>query len=539
MATVLNDRVPVYRMLRAGSLRMFAYQFVRNFYVDYNKNKTVKENVDQFNRNQVASVKEGPLQTLGGVLDCLTADQCDRIAKDTTQPVRTDTHPSTGLNIDSATPHDRESKGVSDTVNDAYQEAVDEIPSADIKEGGFTDRMIANLVEKVVSAAAAKTVVAAIPYVGPIDILARLQHAVGTAFSKKLLTQTSVILKQQQYATIGAQWLGYSDQIKRGAMPLSLIGSLNPRLNNSETAASSKFLNNKDPSTGVPVDPKVGSNIDYTSDAVLDLIYGKLGLGLRLPLEIWYNTVSKVFNLIGDLGAEAIGWVTSITGVNAAFNAAMNSIFGENWQQELAIYAAKTLINLFGIDIDPLASGPQLANNIYTGVDVLNNRYVQQNAGGKELSPRETQAINAYLDREQRQYLSGLPLKERLFSKDNTNSLISKIIASVPASYAPAGILSGIMGLINNLPLAMLNLFDVGHSFALTAEDSANLNGQAQFGGTEAEIGMDIPENMAQDADPQCEPNSPDKFNNCQRYKDLIQDVAPCLYSNCPQFGSN
>lgn len=339
-------------------------------------------------------------------------------------------------------------------------------------------------------------------------------------------------MKEQAYGSLAALWLGYADEIKDGNMKLSYVDALNDQITGHNFSSMAILLAGGDPSKGLQVQPTVGNDLDDPIGDFSDFAYNKIGLAWRLPLEAWYYTISQALGAFSELAGKITGFVLSP--FTSVWERALTAIFGPNWMQEFALFGIKAIMFIFGISIDPNAKGGTLVNGIGTGMDVMNNRYLQTNLGAREVTTRETPELVMRANQNYQDGLAALPLTERLFSLDVPSSLASRAVQYAPTSTDPGSLAASILSPIKGIPGMFVSLLS-GRSWAAASQQQVtDLNGVAQFGGSPEEIDADIPQEVKEPGIPQCPPNADGFFNNCQRYKEIL-GAAMCIHTNCPQ----
>jgi hypothetical protein len=360
---------------------------------------------------------------------------------------------------------------------------------------------------------------------------------------------------------VGGLWLSYADNIKDGNMHASFIVGLAERLSGTTLAATSLQLSGGDPSKGIPVSPKVGSYIETpwakaaaggatafewvlgckeratSPDPVGDFLNFQY-CNMHFILNIWYQTVSRLLGIVGDWGASAVIALWHLGTLDDVLEALLVAKFGPNWQEELGRFAAAAILDLFGLLVDAGARGAELYNNIYTGIDVLINRYLLTNFGATQKTP-DVAAFTLGLAKEHyRESVAVLPAHERLFSMDVPTSLTNKFLIAAPTSPDPGTMIATILKPIKALPSTFMSLISGRSLAAPDILQIAAVNGVAQMSYSEAELDADIAPEVMEQADPQCPPNEPGKYNNCQRYKELLNSVR-CVNLECPAMPQN
>lgn len=444
---------------------------------------------------------------------------------------------------------DSEEGKFNDTNGDAEQvakdlnEASDEATEAAKKDraGGFMNRMLEFLLKKIVGAALAKTIVDAIPYVGWINFAAELQHAFGTALKNHLAERIPIMMRQTAYGAIYASWEGYAHNIKAGKVPTPMLSALQAQLGDANRAAGHKALEGKD--EGIPVSPKVGDDKDYKVFDIMDEVYNNFGVRyiIRGPLEVWYYTVTKLLNLIGDFGGEVLSWIMRVTGFTAAMEATMKAVFGDNWKEEFGKFAVKAILWLFGISIDPLAKGAEMFNNLFAGAAVALNWYCHYNLGCRVLTPLTETLVFKQQAQKQQEDMALTPLKDRLFSPDMPDSLTATLIRDSPTQASPGAFMASLAKQVAALPSSIALAFSPNARAATYVNYSA-VAGVRWFGALPDDLKQDTAVELRQTSGttegitcPTIKPT--DGFNACMADKAVI-DSLTCSEdpNNCPEW---
>ncbi|HEX7963776.1 MAG TPA: hypothetical protein VF466_04270 [Candidatus Saccharimonadales bacterium] len=505
------------------------------------KAKTAAQNatqdVENLTAQQIDEGVAGSVDVLGDALTCtLDGEACDVFEQE--DPGATVPDPNT--------PEAKQdlANGSSDEVKNEVAAAKDEAKTEAVKdrEGGFVSRIIEKVLAKVIGAAAAKTATAAIPYIGWIDLLATLQHAIGNALANGLLYRIPVIIKENVYGAIYTAWVGYADQAKAGRMALTQLTALSQQIAGAEKGETYHLMYDNKTGYGVQVKPKVGSDKYDDVGAVINDIYNSFGVRwiIRGPLEAWYYTVGKLFKLVGNLGGDFIGFLLRITGFTAAWESTMKAIFGDNWKEELAKFAVKVIMDLYGISIDPLAKGAEMMNNIFVGAAVALNYQCHFFLGCQALTQQQGLFLGGYLDQQHAQDMAETPLKQRLFSPDIATSITSNIIRSAPADMKPGSVMASLFGQVARLPSSLTSAFSP-KARAMTIDQMSTTAGVQWFGVLPQDQNKDTaPEvRQQQSSNIQCPTTDPTKEPNlCEADSTIIRSLNCNLDPNnqCPEF---
>jgi hypothetical protein len=439
-----------------------------------------------------------------------------------------------------AAQHDR-ANGSSSEVKQEIQQAEAEAKTEAVKnrEGGFVSRLIEKLITKITNAAVAKTVSAAIPYIGWIDFAATLQHAFGNVLANDLVRRIPIILKENAYGAIYASWVGYSDQTKAGKMPLAMLAALSKQLGDAGKGQAHHFLYGGK-TDGEKISPRVGSDSHSQTLDVMNEVYNNLGfrLTIRGPLEAWYYTIGQVLKLIGALGGNIISFILDATGLSTLWKSTLVSIFGNDWQTELGKFAVKVVMSLYGATIDPLAKGAAMLNNIFTGAAVALNYHCHFFLGCRALTEQQGVTVGIHLQQKQDQEMAMRPLKERLFSAALPDSLTGSLLRAAPANPKPDTIISALLGQVARLPATMLSAFSPKIRATTRADQISQMSqmtGTQWYGATPADLNQDIAPEVRQQLQGQvsCPRTDPTKeFNRCDADTTVITSLK-CRWEDC------
>lgn len=453
-----------------------------------------------------------------------------------------------------------------DTANGSSKEVATEIESAgtEAKDTVIKDRkksfvtvFIEKILAKLIGEAAAKTVTGIIPYVGWIDTLASIQHAIGVFFANDLAHSIPVVMKQSAYGAVYAQWTGYGDQSRAGKMPLTTLSTLTQQFGGSggasaggtaaaqkdqtvetERAAAYRYMAGRGINSGVPVNPKVGSDTFSQGNNIMDELYNNIAVRvtIRGPLEAWYYTVGKLLKGIGSLGSEAISFILKSTGYLDLQARVLKQVLGDNWQQELGTTAIRAITNLLGIAVDPLARGAALFNNIFTGGVVALNYHCHVYLGCRTLTQRQSTIVGMQLQKENDEDMATTPLKDRLFSVYTPNSLAGALVRNAPTDLRPTSVMASLFGQVARLPSSLLSAFSPKIR-AADLDERSKLTGEQMFGATEDDLSQETAQEVRLQATnnvtcPQTDATK--EFNACMADRTVIKSIN-CQFVDCPE----
>jgi hypothetical protein len=567
---IYTETLPIFRFgTLSGTLRIWIKQmgFAKGFSPPKeDKNKSKEQNIkDEITKPAIEQTTEIAIEKVEDALECLDSGPCDGLDR-SSQPLNT-SDPSIRGGLDRGSTSAGEDKGagaITDELEDAIDAELNKPASPETPSQGIMDAVLEKILAKIIGETASKVAVGLIPVVGWIDVLSQLQHVADETNDKNLFVKTIVTIREHQAASIGATWLGYSDNIKAGKMSSTFIAELSRRLDDEGTAAMSQVLHNPGSTGGVPPETKIGSTADDLKGDLGYYLYGiDTGTGdatdqlnkisscekfilvntwqcaTHSVLWAWYHSVHILITGALDITSFLLFFLPRM-----AFNAAMTSFFGDDWFSKFCGMAVEKIIKLFGFfGYDPTATGVKLKNNISIGLDVIFNRYLEMNLGAKDITNDPT-AQSALLESNEHyiEDIASLPLSQRLFSTDISSSLVSKLAVATPTTVEPSTLIAAIITPIKSLPSSLLATI-TGHSLAApTPAQIAAVAHVAQFGGNTEEIEADIPsealdQQVSSPQDIQCPPNAEGFFNNCQSYKEVMKQIM-CLdvQNPCPEY---
>jgi hypothetical protein len=496
--------------------------------------ETAANDIQDKNAQLEKAVTEKNLTLLPDAIDCTVNSKCDTFSND--PEVTGVTNPAPNGTGDQATT-DGSSTEVTTALTDAEQQAAKDVANDPSKS--FINTMLEKILTKIIGAEAASTAVDAIPFIGWINLAASIQHALGNIIANDLPHLIPILMRENAYGAVFGSFLGYSSQNEAGKLPGPTVGALNNQLGNSSPATTFNYLAGKGTTSGIPVDPKVGSDTKSVSNDLLNEIYNGLGGQIvRAPLELWYNTVGKVFTAVGSLGGNFISFILKYTGFDAAFGAALSGLFGANWQQGLATFSLNVIMSLYGIKIDPLAKGPALFNNIFTGGKVALNYHCKVDLGCRKLSHTQKVAVDIQLQQEQDLAMAQTPLWNRLFSLSEPNSLTNNFIRAAPGDMKPGDVLASLFREVGKLPASILAAFSPKLR-AAELDDTAMMTGVSEYGAIDAtDLNVDIPPELrlkpAGTPCPQVDQNT--TFNVCKADSAVARSISCIWGTTCPEF---
>lgn len=498
----------------------------------WDEQKSRDENIANLRDYQIEQTSKGTLHQLRNVFRCILDNDCAGF-DDSNKPVDTSTESPKQFSTGSD-PEGRNAQIVSEEADKAYAEAKE----LALKNGGsFTDQLVEQLTKGFIDAATARAISASIPVLGQIDLLSELEHISWTSNELNLADKIPTKMKEQAYVSISAVWKGFADNMKLGKMHIAQVNELNAQIAGAGGALAYHYAFKGVTNIGEPIDPPVGSSKQRPTKAAQDFIFRKTGYRIgHEVLNRWYTYIHPIFNFIEDTIGGVLMWAFKFSGIGAAYEATMIALFGENWQAEFGKWAARSILELFGATIDPLAKGAKLFNYLYIGTDVFMNTYCQTNLGCKAVTALSDKGFFEFTLKEDRElYMSSLTWNERIFSLDEPNSLANATLRELPGPLTPGNAIHTVASQLSLLPARLLGI-TTGKTFAAeTPQQDVDIAETRQFGMAETDLDRDIALEVREQEDPQCPENSDDKVNHCQMDKEVAK-IGLCRGTDCPEF---
>jgi len=548
MRKIVRLTVPAWRFHKASKFAKYMrikYN-LRYGAPDRDKAKTDAQNLETLRTGQVDVVLDNSLAKVDIALDCTLADERCNEFNENNEPIDT-TKPAEGG-------HDASKNQVSDDITEAGQQGKEQV----VKNGGsFVEAMTERLLEKLVGKGTAKVATKAIPVVGWIDLAAVINHMTITAATNQIAARIPSILAAAAMGAMYAQWQGYGDEIKAGRMDILFVAALTTQMNGTgdSTAPDScayKFAEHTEMTACKPVDPRINNNLNSPRDELMSDVMGvKRWVD---PLEWWYYTLGFLFRLLDDF----VGWVISpLTDfLIDRFSSLMETIFGPDWQKILMSSIIELMFKMFGLAVDPLATGAQLISQLYAGADDAYNAYCRTNLGCRAMSQMSDKGffcvpvdafktnnascgtVTSSLD--DRMDMAALSPGDRLFSLDEPYSLVNQLARDLPNQGGLSGFITGTFSQIPAMPGKLLSVFSA-NTYAATSytpEQKAAVAGVRQYGATPQDLDQDVAQQVRDQAAPACPANDPENsFNLCQADKETAGSLL-CVYADCVEFQS-
>lgn len=383
------------------------------------------------------------------------------------------------------------------------------------------------IVQRVIEKIMPKMVSTAIPYVGVIDIAARLVHGMGTIVDGGLLQKMHTKYVAGSSAVIGATMAGNSDATKAGVLDATTVGTFAVMFDGWQDSQAYSQINDtplvdgKLPGVGLDAMEKLQDAPDVPGFVeVGKTIFDTAGWTIRGPAEAWYHTVSWLFDQAGEIVGDGVAWIAQKTGAMALLGKIMPYIQG--------VFIG--LFQFLGMYIDPLAVGAKLAMYIQQGFVATFNDKGQED-GMRLLTHAQALAIDNEIKQEHIADLQSMPFFERIFNVNNSDSLIANLTTSMPTSTT--SLATGSMQLVASLPS---NLARATTSTAYAANDNGVIPedlyaSKNMRGGTTADLDAPLDSSIER-PDANCPANNDNSFNHCKVDRDVVESMN-CMFVKC------
>lgn len=405
---------------------------------------------------------------------------------------------------------ERSKKAISETSKELVQKGVDKINQLLIKAA----------IPKIIASSAA----IAIPLVGEVDTAVRLWHGFGNIVENDVLQKKHAEYIAKSSAVLGAGLAGISDQGIAGELPASTVGMFADRFNGWEESASYSLINDGKV-RGEVLDGMERVNESITLPEFANFMKNMIGTvgwpGFRLA-DAWFYTVSKVFDLAGEITGSVTSWIVDHTPARALLDA-------------LAPFIAdifEALFKVIGMTIDPLAVGAKLAMYIHQGfLSAFNG--MSKELGMRLLSIIQGRTADAHIRQERLAELSHQSFYDRIFNLENPDSLATKIASTAPSTANPAlALVAGSARLVASAP-SNLSRLGTGSVYAegepIASEELFGIN---MYGGTEADLSAELHPNTENPTPVPCPENRDDAFNHC-KVDPTVVDAMKCGFVKC------
>ena len=421
---------------------------------------------------------------------------------------------------------DRTDEGgkMTEQTQKAIAEAAEELSEEGAKKASST------VVKLIISKLTASSVGAAIPYVGWIDIGARVVHGIGEIIDNDLLQKKHAEYIKRSSAVLATTYAGYGDQTKAGDNKAEVVGSFSNNFDGWEGSATYGIVQSA--ALGIPVAGEMLEPMEKVNESiepnvfmnVTKTLFGTVGWVGRAPLEAWFYTVSKAFDFVGGLLGDAVGWIVEHTPAKALL-AQLGPIMGD-------IFAG--IMKFVGMFVDPLAVGAKLALFVHQGFLATFNDKANED-GMRALSESQALGIDQEIRQDRIADLQQKSLYDRVFNLDSTNSLATALVTTMPSSAVqdPVGSLASASArLVANVPNNLARATTAPVS-AITAADttSESLFGITPYGALPEDLGAPLDATVAA-PNATCPENKPNTFNHCKIDRDIVTSMN-CVFVKC------
>lgn len=406
----------------------------------------------------------------------------------------------------------------------AVSESAEELAKEGVKKSSST------MVKLMISKLTGSAVGTAIPFVGWIDIAARVMHSVGEVISGDLLQKKHAQYVKASSAALAIAYAGYGDQTKAGDNKAEVVGMWADNFDGWEQSATYSIIQSSalnKPVTGDTLEPMERAQESVPTNeyiSVVKTLFGTVGWIGRAPLELWYQTVSRLFDAVGDVAGDAIAWIMQFTPA-AALLAQLAPLLND-------ILAA--VLKFVGMFADPLEVGSRLALFVHQGfLGTFNDKAKED--GMRKLSEAQAVGVDQQIKQDRIADLQNKSLYDRVFNLDNTDSLATQLAITTPTSAIkdPVGSLSGASArLVANIPTNLAQVTTSSASAATAATmSSESLFGLNSYGGLETDLAAEL-DNSVSDTNKVCPENNDNSFNHCKIDRDVVSSVN-CIFVKC------
>lgn len=386
------------------------------------------------------------------------------------------------------------------------------------------DKLTSSVLKAALPKILASSAAIAIPYVGEIDMAARMVHGLGKIIDGDLLQKKHAEYVARSSAVLGASLAGVSDQAIAGDLPASTVGMFSDRFDGWEESASYSLINDgKVRGEVLEGMERVNESITLpTFASFMKTMFGTVGWVGRAPFEAWYYTISQLFDLAEQIAGSATEWIVNNTPAKALMD-------------KLVPYIGDIFEGLFkfiGMFIDPLAVGAKLAMYIHQGFLAAVNG-LSKEFGMRQLNTTQSRTADAQIRKERLAELSEQSFYDRIINLQNPESLATKLASITPATSSPIAALAATSTrLVANAPSNLSNLSS-GRAYAEgEVPASEELFGIYAYGGTEADLSAELDPSVESSQPVTCPENRDDAFNHCKVDRTVV-DAWNCTVVKC------
>ncbi len=453
------------------------------------------------NEDHITQVSTAQLENATDFIDCAAKDDCQKVDK---------TKEGTKF-------REKAAKAIAEVAKEVAGKAVSKI------ENTFTKLVIKRIIA--FSSAAAIPVIGEV--IGPIDISARIMHTMGNVIDNDLIVKMHAQFIKRSTGVLGALYAGYSDQTKAGDLAPAAVGMFADRFDGWEESVSYGLINSGKV-VGVALEgmEKINETILLPAFAgMVKTLFDTVGWISRAPLEAWYHTVSKLFDLVGDIGGDAVSWLVDHTPAKALvaqFTPYLEPMF-------------EGLFKIMGMFVDPLGIGARLAMFIHEGLlGVFNDQ--AKDIGMRLLNHVQAVEMDQTIRAEHIAAIQNQSLYDRIFNAGNPDSLASSLASTMP-SYSqtnPAlALATSTTQLVADAPANFARV-TTNSAYAAGAGEvtSEELFGGEMRGGTEGDLAADLDPSVERPDPQNCPANNDNSFNHCTVDRQVVDSIG-CVFVKC------
>lgn len=412
---------------------------------------------------------------------------------------------------------------MTEQLDKAINEAAEELSEEGAKKASSS--VFKLIIAKLTSSSA----IAAVPYLGWVDMAARLMHGLGNIVDNDLLQKKHAEYIKRSSAILGATYAGYADQTKAGDMQTSTVGMFTENFDGWEESASYGIIQAAAVGgavKGTTLDPmeKANETVEVGQfGEFVKTMFGTVGWIGRAPLEAWYYTVSQLFDLAGD----GIAWIIDKTPAKDLL-AQLGPVMGD-------IFTG--LMKLMGMHIDPMETGPRLALFIHQGfLGTFNDKAKED--GMRLLTEDQGLAMDREIQNDRIADLQNESVFTRIFDVNNEQSLATNMMATMPSSGSNpiASLASASLGMVRSAP-ANLAHATTATAYAAPDRTSESLFGLRIYGAMPGDLAADLDDSVTQ-PEKECPPISDRAFNHCIVDRSIVESMN-CVFVKCPDMHGN
>jgi hypothetical protein len=458
--------------------------------------KYTEATVDDMNQK----VETGNLNNLGNFVDCLSSggDDCN--------------------GPDQKKLADLDKGGGASDLKKLTTEAISEVSEEASKEGAkvgkkFTQRVLERIIGKLGASL--------VPFVGEIDLGARLDHFMALGLEDHLLQKLHGDYMRAAYIIMYATVVSYADQTKAGDMISQASGTIAGRFDGMQTSQSYNMIESGEmKGTGLTTMQKIGEDTNYSEWQKLPgQVYGTIGLVPRAPLILWYYTVSQVFDFVGGAFSSITDRIPGVAIALQAFSKLISALLGG-------------LLDLVGMSVDPLDVGEKLHLDNFVGATAAYDDHAKD-FGMRKLTHDQALAVDNSIKQEHLADRADQPWYDRLFNPNNSDSLASNLIIGLPSpgTQSPLGdIAFAGADMLNRAPTELASL-TTPSAYAANIAIPEDIGGLNAFGGTIQDLSQTFSHDVLSN-NPCPDTADGSTFNTCAVDK-AVSETVGCAFVLC------